>query len=110
MRWYEDLYVGEQAKKNRYAIIQKIRRGARCRHYVLTPSSNGRNLLDLYPVSVLSQPFYRECGLLIVGIAADYEDAVWLAARIVEETYRKTGGFDVNAYLSRNSLEPLENK
>ncbi len=103
MRWYEDLYVGEKAKKHRYAIIQKIRRRKPCGYYVLTPSSNGKNLLDLYPARALLHPFYKDRDFLILGIAEDYEDAALLAARIVDELYRKTGAFDLNEYIVSKS-------
>ena len=37
--------------------------------------------------------------LLIVGVGAGYQDAVETVGRIVDETYRETGGFDVKTYL-----------
>ena len=36
---------------------------------------------------------------MIVGVALDFEDAARLSARIIDEVYRKTGGFDVKAFL-----------
>ena len=46
-----------------------------------------------------SLPYYRDQDLLIVGVALDFEDAARLSARIIDEVYRKTGGFDVKAFL-----------
>jgi len=103
MRWYDRLYVGEKAKKSRYEIIQSIRNGKLSGHYVLTPSLSGKNLLDLYPAFTLLQPYYKKQDLLVVGIAADYEDAVRLSGRIVAEVYKKTGGFDVSGFLFKGS-------
>ena len=37
--------------------------------------------------------------MLIVGVAADYEDAAILAGTIIGEVYKKTGGYDVNGFL-----------
>ncbi len=99
MRWYDRLYVGEKAKKHRYEIIQAVREGRGLGYYVLTLSSNGKNLLDLYPAVTLKQPYYKEQELLIVGVAADYEDAVRLSGRIVKQVYDKTGGFDISGFL-----------
>lgn len=100
MRWYEKLYVGERAKKHRFSIIQNIRNGKVCGSYVLTPSSSGKNVLDIYPALTLLQPYYKQKEeLLIVGVAADYDDAAGLAARIVADMYQKTGGFDLLTYL-----------
>ena len=45
------------------------------------------------------QPYYEKQDLLIVGIAADFEDAAALAGRIICEVYKKTGGYDVNSFL-----------
>lgn len=102
MRWYEKLYVGEKAKKHRFSIIQSIRRGKASGNYILTPPSNGKNVLDIYPATTLSQPYYKEQDLLIIGIAADYDDAAELAGKIVSELYRKTGGFDLPGFISGN--------
>lgn len=99
MRWYEKLYVGEKARKNRYALIQAVRAGSRTGYYVLTPASNGSDLLDLIPAAAFSQAYYQNGDCLIVGIAADYRDAAELAGRIVAEVHRKTGGFDMMEFL-----------
>ena len=40
-----------------------------------------------------------QADLLIVGVGASYQDAVETVGRIVDETYRETGGFDVKTYL-----------
>ena len=42
---------------------------------------------------------HRYETILIVGIAADFEDAAALAGRIICEAYKKTGGYDVNSFL-----------
>lgn len=99
MRWYDRLYVGEKAKKDRYSVIQAVRSGKPMGYYVLTPASNGKNLLDIYPALTLMQPYYKEKDILIVGVAADYADAAELAGRIVGEVYKKTGGFDISGFL-----------
>ncbi|MCI8455180.1 MAG: hypothetical protein HFE84_11290 [Lachnospiraceae bacterium] len=101
MRWYERLYVGEKARKKRYAIIQAVRRAKRTGYYVLTPAANGQDLFDLIPAAAFSQEFYRQKDILVVGIAADFADAAALSGRIVGEIYQKTGGFDVQEFLKR---------
>ncbi len=101
MRWYERLYLGEKAKKNRFSILQAVRKEKSSGYYILTPASNPRNLLDIYSAHTLNQPYYKEQDLLIVGVAADYEDAAELAGRIIGDVVRKTGGYDVTGYLKR---------
>lgn len=99
MRWYEKLYVGEKARKNRYSVIRAVRNGEPMGYYILTPPSNEKNLLDIYPALALKLPYYKDRDILIIGVASDFQDAARLSARIVEETYKKTGGFDVMSYL-----------
>lgn len=50
-------------------------------------------------------PYYKEKDMLILGIAADHDDAVRLSARIVNQVYQKTGGFDVAGFLLGNLKE-----
>lgn len=99
MRWYDRLYVGEKAKKDRYAVIRAVRNGEPMGYYILTPPSNKKNLLDIYPALTLKQPYYKDKDVLIIGVASDFGDAARLSARIVEETYKKTGNFDVMSFL-----------
>ena len=101
MRWYERLYMGEKAKKNRYSILQAVREEKTSGYYIVTPASNERNLLDIYPASTLKQPYYKNSDLLIVGVAADYQDAAMLVGKIVGDVYKKTGGYDVGSFLKR---------
>ena len=101
MIWYKYLYLGETAKKHRFSILQKLRLGkVQPGVHVITPASGGHSLLDILPAYVLRQNYYREqADLLIVGVGASYQDAMETVGRIVDETYRETGGFDVKTYL-----------
>ena len=105
MRFYERQYVGDEAKKRRYCIVQAVREGKKTGYWILTLPSNGKNLLDLYPAMALAQPYYKEKDMLILGIAAYHDDAVRLSARIVNQVYQKTGGFDVAGFLLGNLKE-----
>lgn len=98
MRWYEKLYMGEKAKKKRFSILQSVRRGKKSGYLILTPASNPQNLLDIYPASTWNQPYYKGKEFLIVGVAADDQDAALLAGKIVGDIYKKTGGYDVTGY------------
>ncbi len=100
MIWYDHLYVGEKAKKHRFSIIQSIRqKKAGSDIYVITPPSNGNNILDIYPVTTLYQEYYEKKNMLILGIASGYQDALTLAGRIVDQMYRKTGAFRIGEFL-----------
>lgn len=100
MRWYRHLYVGERAGRHRFSIIQKIRLDQlQPEVYVITPASNGNNILDIHPSSSLLQPYYKEQDLLILGIAVGHQEAMEVAGEIVDEMYRKTGELDLEQFL-----------
>lgn len=100
MLWYKHLYVGEKARKHRFSIIQNIRRNKlQADIYVITPASNGNNLLDIYPTVCFLHPHYKEQEMLVVGIAEGYNEALEVAALIVNEMYQKTGAFQLESFL-----------
>ena len=101
-RWYDRLYVGEKAKRHRFSIIQSIRRSKyRMGVFVITPASNGNNILVIYPLLTLLRPYYRDKELLVLGIAEGYGEALGLAGKIVEDMYQKTGAFCLEDFLNR---------
>lgn len=109
MRWYDRLYVGEKAAAHRYAVIRKIREGKKDRKiHVITPASNGNNILDIYSAADFAHPHYRSQDLLILGIAGDYWEALEVAGRIVDDMYRATGRFSLKKFLEQEDGERLE--
>ncbi|MBQ4473876.1 MAG: hypothetical protein II930_06215 [Lachnospiraceae bacterium] len=64
-------------------------------YYVVTLSYNPRNLLDIWKAKELHKPYYRDKDLVIVGVSLTKEGAKDLAVQILEQIYRKTGGFDL---------------
>ena len=104
MRFYQHLYMGEQAAGKRFQILQGLReREIQPEIYVITPASGGNNLLDIYSCRELRKPWRESEDLLVVGIAAGYEEACELAGKIVSQVYRETGEFKVRQYLEKNA-------
>ncbi|WP_124066388.1 hypothetical protein [Clostridium sp. E02] len=104
INWYNHLYVGEKARKKRYRIIQEIRKEkSHSNIYVITPATNGNNILDIYPTTFFEFPFLKEETFLILGIAADYFEALEVAGRVIHDLYRKTGGFDLKIFLEEEA-------
>jgi hypothetical protein len=100
MKWYRDLYMGDSIcdKKNR--IKWKINHNAGVVNiYVIAFSSNQSNLLDIIPAWVLMQKSYPKKELKIIGLAKGRREAFELVRRIIDETYKNTGGVDVRSYL-----------
>ena len=104
MRFYQHLYMGEQAAGRRFQILQGLREGKiQPDVYVITPASGGNNLLDIYSCRELRSPWRKTEDPLIVGVAAGYEEACVLAGQIISQVYRETGGFEVRQYLEKNA-------
>lgn len=96
MRWYNHLYEGEKAGEKRFKIIQSIRAHKPLAGvYVITPAINGNNILEVYQANELERPYYQEKNMLVIGIAADYWEALLVVRQIVDDLYQKTGGFDL---------------
>ena len=101
MFWYRHLYVGKKAKRHRASIIRSIReKKYRPGVYVITPPSNGNNILDIYPAYMLSMRSCKKEELRIMGIADGYQEALILAGTIVSEMYERTGRFCLEEFLA----------
>ena len=100
MKWYPQLYVGEQGSKKKKKIIWKISHHMKVYDvYLITLSSNGRDIFDIFSSRYLAFPALFDRCPLVVGIAGSYFEAVDLAVKIVEESYKETGDADARKYL-----------
>jgi len=94
MNWYEHLYMGEEAKKRRYGILQGLREGKLLSEvYVIMPPERGNNLLEIVPAPLLKTLPYSQRELFVIGVAVTYWEALKVAGQIVDELYHKTVGF-----------------
>lgn len=102
MTWNEDLYVGESIIHKTGRVKWKIRHNAgQIDIYVITLASNEQNLLDIIPAQELLQPAYPKQDLVVVGLAKGYDEALEVAASIVDEVFKNTKTFAVRTYLSQ---------
>jgi|InofroStandDraft_1065614.scaffolds.fasta_scaffold40731_3 hypothetical protein len=109
MNWYEHLYVGEKARKKRYAILQGLRDGKwQPEVYVIMPPRSGNNVLEIVPSVMLQAPPYRDWDVTIAGVAVTYWEALEVAREIVDDLYRKTGGFCLADLTGRNVYDKKE--
>lgn len=101
MRWYKHLYAGEKAKKKRFSIIQGLRRGkVQSGVHVIVPAAGERNILDILSAAELARnDEKRKTDLLILGIAANYAEALEVAGKIVHDMYTATAGFELTVFL-----------
>lgn len=109
MIWYEDLYVGESIVHKTKKIKWKICHNAgQLNIYVIALASNRENLLDIIPSWELLQKGYPKKELRVVGLAKGYEEAIEVAASIVDEVYRRTGEFQIEPYLKEKRRKKKE--
>lgn len=103
MKWYKELYIGENAMKGKRKIINNIRFSKpQLGVYVITLPANEKNSLDIYPSNVLLQKYFRKRELTIVGIAKGREEAFLLVGRIVMDCYNQTGQYLVKELVGNN--------
>lgn len=99
MNWYNDLYVGEAARRKKNKIINKLdKHSISFGVYVVTLASNGKDILDVLPAFMLYKQQNQD--RLILGLAVTKEEALEVCAQIIQDVYRKTGTYDVRSYFS----------
>lgn len=104
MKWYRKLYIGENAKKDKYKCIWTYKKEQiLCRYILITLASNTCNILDIYSANMLLQPHFKNKNvneeIYVVGLAKGRDEALNLVRDIIDEVYNATGGFDIREYL-----------
>ncbi|MCI8566109.1 MAG: hypothetical protein HFI39_07310 [Lachnospiraceae bacterium] len=92
MQWCEPIYTGEKARKRLkdYRRLLGAISGAANKElgfYVLASPANGKNLLEILPAYYLKQASYRIDSLVVLGLAADRQEAFELCGRILRDCY-----------------------
>lgn len=88
-------------------IQSRIDRGKRIpRVWLISLASNGRDQLDIFDARNLYQPVFRARCPMIVGVAADYEEAVGLVIQMAEEAYLSRGEGDIRGWLEGREEHP----
>ena len=100
MRWYDDLYVGYNLLDKKSQVMWKIKRGKQqFNKYVITLPFNDYDVLDIYPSNVLTQKWYKDSDIVIVGIAEGREEAMDMVQLIIMDCLNSTGGCKVKDYI-----------
>lgn len=102
MRFYKNLYAGDNARKKINKIKNGIGRGKpQSGVYVIALSACKDDLLDLIPAYMLHASRYGDMEIL--GVAVSKTEAMEVGRQIITDVYEKTGGFDVHAYFGKSS-------
>ena len=90
MRWYRNLYLGDNAKKAKYKVFGRIRKGRFTSDtFLITLPSSEENLLDITSANFLLQPYFKKKinldKIYVVGLAKGREEALYLVRDIIDE-------------------------
>lgn len=97
MKFYKYLYVGETVE-HVGILKQKLKIHAMVRVYLVTLAC-GDDQLEIYSSMLLMQKYFRKHAPIIIGIASNYEEAVAIVQKIVEESLERTGTCNLKEYL-----------
>ncbi|MCH5257844.1 MAG: hypothetical protein J1D87_11165 [Lachnospiraceae bacterium] len=104
MKFYKNLYIGESIKKPN-KIKRRLKNHAKQLKIFVIILSQGTDQLEICHSILLGQPFYKkkENRPFVIGIAGNYDEAVELVCRIVQETVDRNGNADLKEYLFSES-------
>lgn len=102
IRWYKNLYVGDNAKKKEHKIRHHVEKGKLLPGiYLITYAKNEKNQLEIFPADILKQKvLFAQCPE-IVGIASGYEEALEIVVELSDKAYRQEGCTSIREYLNR---------
>lgn len=99
MKFYKYLYVGD-AVKNPVKVKWKLKHRAGQQIYVIC-LARGSDQLELFHCAYLQQKYYKYHPPVIIGIAADFDEAVQIVIKITQECLDATGSCELKEYLKQ---------
>lgn len=84
MHFFNNLYLGRKVPDVSKVKKQILKRSFFVNAYVITLSL-GADQLEIYDAKVLRQSYYRKAPRTVVGIAADYDEALELILQITQD-------------------------
>ena len=101
LKFYEKLYLGESISKKK---LDKLKRKLEKKPllanvYLIVPAVNPEEQLDIFDAKQLVQPFYKDTCFTVIGLAANYEEALQLIEQIVQECLKERGDCKLREYL-----------
>lgn len=104
MKWYRKLYLGENAKKEKYKMFGRICKNRfQADTFLIVLPQASDNLLEIISANYLLQPFFKKKAvsdnIYVVGLAKGRDEAFELVRVIIDEVHSKTGAFDIRGYL-----------
>lgn len=102
MRFYKYLYVSDSLAKKKEKIIKRLKSGKYpVGTYIVVLIEEGANQLEFYNTALLRQKLLDDGNQFVIGLAAGYDDAVYLAEEILRDVYKNTGDADIRSYIMK---------
>ena len=110
MRWYRNLYAGPNAALHVEKILRRAAQGKWMSEiYYLTLTTVPGHLMDIFHNGFLMPRLFAEHQRKdVIGIAEGKQEALRLTAQIMEDMYRKTGGFDMETCFREEDFQSDE--
>jgi len=102
LEFHEKLYLGESITEKKVDKIKKRleKNPLLADVYVIVPAHNPKDQLDIFDAKQLVQPHYANMSFYVIGIAADYREALVLVEQIVQDCLAERGDCRLREYLS----------
>lgn len=101
LTFYPELYLGESISSDKLDKLKEklIKKPLFSALYVIALSQNPSDQLEIYAARQLAQSYYSKYPPYIIGITANYDEAVSLVEKIVQECIKERGDCALKEYL-----------
>ncbi len=111
MEFYYRTFFSDELRDKKARLIRKLTQNKVPKDvYILTLAQGKQNHLEFFPSWMLKQKIFQTADLFIVGIASDYNSALYLVEQITDEVYQKTGDADIRSYIVQEQSAYKEGK
>ena len=106
MKYYKYLYLEDGLEKKKDKIIKKLEKNRlQFGVWLIALPENEKNQLEIVDSKNLIQKNYPKEKIFVVGLTRNYEDALELVEKIVQEVYDKTGECDIRTFILKKERE-----
>ena len=103
MKWLRELYVGEKISAKAGKLLRAAERGKQSKldgSYLITLSVFPKTELDLISLKESRSKIYQGERLTVLGMAADYNEALTLLEKMTNDCLKATGTASLKSYFS----------
>lgn len=100
MKYFRYMWISSSLDDRRADLFKKLNENIVPEEvFLIGVPGEKTHLLNIYPGEILKKKYYKESDELVIGAAGTKEEAEELAGGIIEMVHRRTGGFDIMAYV-----------